>query len=77
MKIHSSTDDVFLLVAGFNHVDNIAKYLPNSDTTPCITMFDRHGVLSRIGAPTFPLSNSPESLLTQFRLARQHKNSKN
>ena len=73
MKTHASTDDIFLLMAGYNHINNIAKYLPNNTNMQCISMFDKSGVLSRIGAPPHALSASPENLLEQFRRARKNK----
>lgn len=73
MKVHSTTDDIFLLMAGFNHVHNIAKYLPNTVDMPCISMFNKNGILNTIGAPTFPLAASPQTLLEQFRIAIKKK----
>jgi hypothetical protein len=69
--LKTSTDDVCLLMAGFNHVENIAKYLPNTEQMPCVSMYNKDGILSTFGAPTGPLSETPQTLLEQFRLARQ------
>lgn len=73
-KYESVNGDTFVLMAGFNHVSNIAKYMPT--TMKRVSMFNRDGVLRDIGNVPDKLAESPTTLLAQFRQARAHANKK-
>ena len=74
MKVHPSSDDMFIVMAGFNHVHNIASHMPKTRKERLISLFDQTGVLSpESPPPPTQMSVAPTNLLSQFRAARHNK----
>jgi hypothetical protein len=75
MKLHPASDDVFIVMAGYNHIHNIVKHMPKmSMEERQVSLFNKAGIISHnSNLPPLHLSESPSTLLSQFRDARRNK----
>jgi hypothetical protein len=71
MKKHSKASDMFIVMAGFNHIDNIYRHLAPTYKASCVSSFGKSAVLSTIGMPTLTLHIAPDQMLRDFREARR------
>jgi len=74
MKLHPSSDDIFIVMAGFNHIHNIASHMPKMPDERQVSLFNQSGTISSDSRPPpLRMSETPNSLLSQFRAARRNK----
>ena len=72
MKKHSKESDIFIVMAGFNHIDNIYRNLSKEYKKSSISSFSKDAILNTNNiVPSIKLHVSPNKLLRNFRNARK------